>query len=87
VPGIDGETLIMALDRQGYAVSAGAACGSDLHVPSTTLKAMGVDAELARCAVRVSVGVSTTETAVDGLVEAIKQQVKQLQGRAATAWA
>ncbi len=87
VPGIDGETLIMALDRQGYAVSAGAACGSDLHVPSTTLKAMGVDTELARCAVRVSIGVSTTEADVYGLVETIKQQVKQLQGRAATAWA
>ena len=87
VPGIDGETLIMALDRQGFAVSAGAACGSDLHEPSTTLKAMGVDTELARCAVRVSLGVSTSEADVDGLVETIGQQVKQLQGRAATAWA
>ncbi|HEY0719842.1 MAG TPA: cysteine desulfurase family protein [Gammaproteobacteria bacterium] len=87
VPGIDGETLILALDRQGYAVSAGAACGSDLHMPSTTLKAMGVDADLARCAVRVSLGVTTTEADVDGLAETIKQQVTQLQGRAATAWA
>ncbi|HEY0635371.1 MAG TPA: cysteine desulfurase family protein [Gammaproteobacteria bacterium] len=87
VPGIDGETLIMALDRLGFAVSAGAACGSDLHVPSTTLMAMGVDTELARCAVRVSLGVNTTEADVDGLLEAIKQQVTQLQGRAATAWA
>lgn len=87
VPGIEGETLIMALDRQGFAVSAGAACGSDLHEPSTTLKAMGMPTELARCAVRVSLGVSTTEADVDGLLESIKQQVKQLQGRAATAWA
>ena len=87
VPGIDGETLIMALDRLGYAISAGAACGSDLHVPSTTLKAMGIDTELARCAVRVSLGVSTAEADVDGLIEAIKQQVKQLQGRAASSWA
>lgn len=87
VPGIEGETLIMALDRLGFAVSAGSACGSDLHEPSTTLKAMGIDTELARCAVRVSIGVSTTEADVDGLVETIKQQVTQLQGRAATAWA
>lgn len=87
VPGIEGETLIMALDRQGFAVSAGAACGSDLHEPSTTLKAMGIPTELARCAVRVSLGVANTQADVDGLVEAIRQQVKQLQGRAATTWA
>lgn len=87
VPGIEGETLIMALDRQGFAVSAGAACGSDLHEPSTTLKAMGIPTELARCAVRVSLGVANTQADVDGLVEAIRQQVKQLQGRAATSWA
>jgi cysteine desulfurase len=87
IPGIEGETLIMALDRQGFAVSAGAACGSDLHEPSTTLKAMGIPTELARCAVRVSLGVANTQADVDGLVEAIRQQVTQLQGRAATAWA
>ncbi len=86
VPGIEGETLIMALDRQGFAVSAGAACGSDLHEPSSTLKAMGVPTEVARCAVRVSLGVATTQADVDGLVEAIRKQVTQLQGRAATAW-
>jgi len=87
VPGIEGETLIMALDRQGFAVSAGSACGSDLHVPSTTLKAMGIETELARCAVRVSLGRNTTDADVDGLVETLRQQVTQLQGRAATAWA
>lgn len=87
VPGIEGETLIMALDRQGVAVSAGSACGSDLHVPSTTLKAMGIETELARCAVRVSLGRNTTDADVDGLVETLRQQVTQLQGRAATAWA
>lgn len=87
VPGIDGQTLIMALDRQGFAVSSGSACGSDHHEPSTTLKAMGVVAELARCAVRISIGRAMQESDIDGLMEAIRQQVKQLQGQAATAWA
>jgi cysteine desulfurase len=86
MPGIDGQTLIMALDRLGFAVSAGAACGSEHHEPSSTLKALGVPSELARCAVRVSLGKATTEAEVDGLAAAIQQQVTQLQGQATTAW-
>lgn len=56
VQGVDGATLLQNLDRAGYAISSGAACDSALAEPSHVLLAMGVDPELARGAVRVSLG-------------------------------
>jgi cysteine desulfurase len=55
-PDIDGETLVGHLDRAGYALASGAACSSANPEPSHVLRAMGVEAELARGAVRVSLG-------------------------------
>ena len=53
VPGVEGQTLIMALDQQGIAVSSGSACGSEHTEPSGVLKAMGVDNDLALGAIRI----------------------------------
>ena len=50
---IEGETLVMALDRKGFAVASGSACSSDSTEPSHVLLAMGVDRDLARGAIRV----------------------------------
>jgi cysteine desulfurase len=50
--GIDGETLIIELDKLGFGVAAGAACSSANPEPSATLLAMGVASEIARGAVR-----------------------------------
>lgn len=58
--GIDGETLVIELDKAGYAVASGAACSSTSTEPSATLLAMGVVPELARGAVRVSLGHGNT---------------------------
>jgi len=68
--GIEGETLVIELDRAGYAVAAGAACSSANPEPSATLLAMGVAPEIARGAVRVSLGAATTQAHVDGFVKA-----------------
>lgn len=76
--GIDGETLVGRLDRAGFAVAAGAACSSANPAPSHVLLAMGVAPELARGAIRVSLGMQNTQqqvrdflavlaTALDGL--------------------
>lgn len=86
LPGIDGETLLLELDRQGIALSSGAACGSGYSEPSHVLRAMGVTADLARCAVRVSLGVGNTEQEVDTLIAALHTQAARLQTMAATAW-
>jgi cysteine desulfurase len=65
VPGLKAETAIIAFDLNGVAVSSGAACSSGKVQASTVLTAMGADPALARGAVRVSFGWSTTETDLD----------------------
>ena len=81
------ETAVIAFDLEGVAVSAGAACSSGKVQASHVLAAMGVPPQLARAAVRVSLGPTTTESDVDGFIQAwIKLSgslLKQSQGIAA----
>ena len=87
VEGIEGQTMIGALDRQNIAVASGSACGSSNSEPSPVLKAMGVDPALAGCALRISVGKETCEEDVDSFLHALETQVEQFRGlAAATAW-
>lgn len=85
VPGIDGETLVGKLDREGFAVASGSACSSASPEPSHTLLAMGVDPVTARGAVRVSLGRGNSEEDVDrflGTLVAMVDQLKQLTAMA-----
>ena len=68
--GWKGETQVMAMDLAGYAISAGSACSSGKVKTSRVLRAVGLDDELAACAVRVSLGVDTTEDEVLRFAEA-----------------
>jgi cysteine desulfurase len=61
VPGLKAETAIIAFDLAGVALSSGSACSSGKVAASQVLAAMGVAPGLARGAVRVSIGWSTTE--------------------------
>lgn len=79
VAGLDGETLLMQLDKMGIAVSSGSACASGKTEPSHVLLAMGVDAELARGAVRISLGRETTEQDIDTVLAAFAEQLKWLE--------
>ncbi len=72
VEGIDGETLLMQLDRQGFAVSSGSACHSERAEPSHVLLAMGVETQLARGAIRVSFGEQNTTQEVSQFIEALE---------------
>lgn len=65
VPGLKAETAIITFDLNGIAVSSGSACSSGKVQASHVLAAMGVEPALARGAVRVSLGWSTTEEEVD----------------------
>jgi cysteine desulfurase len=69
-PGMKAETAVIAFDLEGIAVSSGAACSSGKVQPSHVLSAMGVPARLARAAVRVSLGPSTTEAQIERFIEA-----------------
>jgi cysteine desulfurase len=68
-PGRSGENTVMALDLAGVAVSAGAACSSGKVSASHVLRAIGLGEHLARQAVRVSMGWTTTEQEVDEFVD------------------
>ncbi|QBQ55334.1 cysteine desulfurase family protein [Nitrosococcus wardiae] len=78
-PGIEGETLLMALDKAGIGVSSGSACGSGSHQPSHVLLAMGIAPELAQGAIRVSFGAGNNLDQIDELVAVLKSQIEQLQ--------
>jgi cysteine desulfurase len=69
VPGMAAETTVIAFDLEGIAVSAGAACSSGKVGISPTLIAMKVEPEVARCAIRVSLGWNTTEADVVRFLE------------------
>jgi cysteine desulfurase len=73
----------MALDARGIEVSAGAACASGAVEPSPVLAAMGVSRELAVCALRFSMGRTTTEAEVEQTVAAVGETVRVV--RSATA--
>ncbi|HEX5580171.1 MAG TPA: cysteine desulfurase family protein, partial [Gemmatimonadaceae bacterium] len=60
VPGVDSESLLMALDLQGVAASSGSACQSGSVTPSHVLSAIGVRGDLASAAIRMSLGSLTT---------------------------
>ncbi len=85
IPGVDGETLVGRLDRAGFAVASGSACSSAHPEPSHTLLAMGVDATLARAAVRVSLGAGSTRQDVDGFLTALGENLASLRTMTAVA--
>ena len=78
VPGVDSELLLVLLDRAGVCASAASSCASGAMVASHVLRAMGVPAEVARGALRLSLGWSSTADDVAGAVAAIATAVEQL---------
>ena len=74
-PGARSDHLLLSLDARGVAVSAGAACASGAVEPSPVLSAMGVARDLAVCAVRLSMGRTTTESEVDATLAALAESV------------
>ncbi len=83
VPGIDGESMLMALDLQGIACSAGSACQSGSVSPSHVLAAMGVRPDLASSAVRMSLGALTTGECVRRVASLFPALVRKARGHAA----
>jgi cysteine desulfurase len=82
LPGTSAETLVIALDLAGVAVSAGAACSSGKVGASHVLEAMGLDAGLARGAVRASLGWSSTERDVAAFIAAWSRLAARRRERA-----
>jgi cysteine desulfurase len=78
-PGADAEMLLLALDREGVAVSSGSACSSGAVEPSHVLTAMGLPAELAGPSVRFSLGCGTTEADIDRVLDVFPSVVARVR--------
>jgi cysteine desulfurase len=76
LPGKPAETLVIKLDLEGIAVSAGAACFSGKVGVSHVLEAMGLSPEICRAAVRVSLGPQTSESDIAAFLAAWKKIAK-----------
>ena len=76
---IDGNTLLTALDRKGFALASGSACSSNNNEPSHVLMAMGVSEEIAQGALRISLGIKSKKTEVDTFLIALKSELDRLK--------
>ena len=80
VPGTDSESLLMALDLQGIACSAGSACQSGSVTPSHVLTACGIRADIANAAIRMSLGSLTTKGGIERVAEVFPALVRKARG-------
>ena len=81
VPDMAAETLLMALDLAGVAVSSGSACSSGKVKPSHVLEAMGVPTALAKGALRVSLGWQTRAEDIDRFCETFQKTIRNVSAR------
>ena len=77
---VEAESLLIALDLEGIAVSTGSACSSGTLEPSHVLKAMGLPAHRTQNSLRFSLGMFSTEAEVDRVVEALPRLVEKIRG-------
>jgi cysteine desulfurase len=78
-PGVEAETLLVALDRGGLCAAAGSSCTSGATEPSHVLEAMGVPRDSALASIRLSLGYASTGADVDTALELIPRAVEQLR--------
>ena len=84
-PAMDGETLVAHLDRAGFSVASGAACSSHHPGVSRVLTAMQVAEDLARGAVRISLGAGNTMEQIDDFLVTLSNTVRNLRQLTAVA--
>lgn len=78
-PGVDAETLLVALDRAGVCAAAGSSCSSGATEPSHVLEAMGMDRADALSSIRLSIGFASTDADVDRALEVLPEAVTSLR--------
>lgn len=77
--GVDGESIVLALDLEGICVSTGSACSTGDPEPSHVLLAMGLSAREAQGSIRISLGKDTTEAEIDSTVDSLVGAVERLR--------
>ena len=81
--GVEAESILIALDLEGIAVSTGSACSSGTLEPSHVLRAMGLSAHRSQNAIRFSLGTGNTEAEIDRVVDRLPAIVAKLRALAA----
>ena len=74
------ESLVLALDLDGFCVSSGSACNSGTLKPSRVLIALGYPTEVALSSVRATVGATTTEAEVDAFCQSLPLKIERIRG-------
>jgi cysteine desulfurase len=77
--GIEAESLLIALDLEGIAVSTGSACSSGTLEPSHVLRAMGLPTHRTQNSIRISLGSRNTDDEVDYFLEKLPKVVEKLR--------
>ncbi len=77
--GVEGESLVIALDLDGIAISTGSACSSGTLEPSHVLRAMAIPEARVQGAVRFSLGPSTTDAELDTVLARARAAVERLR--------
>jgi len=79
IKGIEGESLVLYLDKQGIAVATGSACSSKSLEPSHVIQALGKGREVAHSSLRITLGRQTTRRQLDKFLKEIKIIVPKLR--------
>ena len=79
IPGVEGESLVIALDQEGIAVSTGSACSSKDLKPSHVLLAIGLSPKEAHGSLRITLGKYTTEEEIEKALKAMPKVVEKLR--------
>lgn len=79
IPGVDGDTLLLALDQAGIQVSLGSACAAGSVEPSHVLLALGFTKQDARRSIRFSIGKNTTAEEIERVIKEVPEIVSRLQ--------
>jgi cysteine desulfurase len=77
--GVEAESLLIALDLEGFAVSTGSACSSGTLEPSHVLRAMGLPSHRTQNSIRFSLGAGNDEAQVDALLAKLPAVVEKLR--------
>ena len=79
LPGLRGESLVIALDQHGISLSSGSACKSGSPEPTHVLIAMGKPEHDVHCAVRLSLSHDTTEKDIDDTLSALQCVLEEME--------
>lgn len=79
LPGMRGESVVLALDQKGIAISSGSAGRSGSPEPSHALTAMGLSQEDAHCSVRFSLGYENTHEQIEHTIRMIGEMVRDVK--------